>query len=108
VKESLVMERKKTEAELLAEWRAQRPVISREQTLLAKELLQVLGDPIGDDTGLFPCYRDDGTCAWVCPGDDPSTMSDPNSPQSCCELFKSKGYECCIASLEHLLTNERK
>jgi hypothetical protein len=96
------------EAELLAEWKAQRPVIYREQTLLAKELLQVLGDPIGDDTGLFPCYRDDGTCAWVCPGDAPSTMSDPNSPQSCHDLFKSKGYDCCIASLEHLLTNERK
>jgi hypothetical protein len=102
-----LLPRTKTEAELLAEWKANKPEISYEQIKLAKELLQILDDPLGDDTGLVPYYRSDGKCAWVCPSEDISSMC-PTQTRSCSELFMETGYDYCLGSLEHLITNERK
>jgi hypothetical protein len=98
----------KTKEQIRAEWVSTNPAISLDHIKMAKELLRLVGDPTGEDSGLLPCYRSDGTCAWVCPGDGPSRMSDPSNPRSCSQMFLDEGYECCLASLEHLLTNEKK
>ena len=101
VKEKGVEGHKKTRAELGNEWRAQRPHITVEHAKMAKELLHLLKDPTGEDTGLQRCTRDDGTCAWVCPEDE-------SNPHCCFKRFKAEGYECCLAGLAHFLTKNDK
>jgi serine/threonine protein kinase len=71
-----------------------------------KELLVLLGDPDARDTGLEPCSIE-GKCAWVCPGDEISSMSDASEPLTCAQLFRKEGYQCCLAGLEHLLSERQ-
>jgi serine/threonine protein kinase len=101
VKEKGVEGRQTTRAELEAVWKSQRPHVTLEHAKMAKELLHLLKDPTGDDTGLERCSLSDGTCAWVCP-------EDPSDPQSCFKRFQSEGYDCCLAGLEHFLTKKAK
>jgi hypothetical protein len=89
----------KTKEEIRAEWASTNHVtITLGHIKMAKELLRLVGDQEGDDTGLKPCYRSDGTCAWVCPGDGPGT---------CHQQFLDEGYKGCLASLEHLLPKKK-
>jgi hypothetical protein len=51
----------KTKEQIRAEWVSTNPAISLDQIKMAKELLRLVGDPTGEDSGLLPCYRSDGT-----------------------------------------------
>jgi hypothetical protein len=84
-------------------WVQHRPKITMAHMKLVRQLLEMVDDANVEDTGLRVCLHPlDGTCAWVCEGDEPSLRCrNPDDSRSCYELYQGEGNDACLIDMEY-------
>jgi serine/threonine protein kinase len=82
-------------------WAENRPQVTWNDVKIVKLLLELMGDPEVQRTGLQRCIRRiDGSCAWVCLGNERSAMcSESGDMRSCSELYQAEGDACCLIKM---------
>jgi serine/threonine protein kinase len=83
-------------------WVKNRPKVTLTDVKLVRQLLEQVNDPNVEHTGLRRCLRPlDGTCVWVCEGDERSLMCPKkDDSRSCFQLYQAEGRSSCIIDME--------
>jgi serine/threonine protein kinase len=85
-------------------WILNRPKVTLPDVKLVRQLLELVNDSNVEHTGLRRCLRQlDGTCAWVCEGNERSgRCEDQEDQRSCFELYQAEGSNSCLINMEYV------